>query len=98
MGAIARRTYPAPSPATAEFQQLLQAQYQQRGGAAGPSSPAGGACEDGRAVECPPLQPPELAPPEQAPLELCGVEPEAVVGRRILVSVSYTHLTLPTKA
>ena len=85
MGAIARRTYPAPSPATAEFRQLLLAQYQQRGGAAGPSSPAGGACEDGRAVECPPLQPPELAPPEQAPLELCGVEPEAVVGRRILV-------------
>ena len=94
MGAIARRTYPAtagaaataaPSPATAEFQQLLQAQYQQRGGAAGPSSPAGVACEDGRAVECPPLQPPELAPPELAPLELCGVEPEAVVGRRILV-------------
>ena len=86
MGAIARRTYPAttapaataaPSPATAEFQQLLQAQYQQRGGAAGPSSPAG---EDGRAAACTPLQPPELAP-----LELCGVQPEAVVGRRILV-------------
>ena len=94
MGAIARRTYPAtagpaataaPSPATAEFQQLLQAQYQQRGGAAGPSSPAGVACEDGRAAECTPLPPPELAPPELAPLELCGVEPEAVVGRRILV-------------
>ena len=98
MGAIARHTYPAAasapaaaataatSPATAEFQQLLQAQFQQLSGPSEPTFPVGGACEDGRAAaSARPLQPPESAPLGLAPLELCDVEPEAVVGRRILV-------------
>ena len=98
MGAIARRTSPAAasahaaaataatSPATAEFQQLLQTQFQQLGAPAVPTFSVGGACEGGRAAApAQPLQAPESAPLELAPLDLCGVEPEAVVGRRILV-------------